>query len=54
MRAQASVALGLPVKYQDPELMGLAPIIIEEELKEELNIWEGSPDKMRHMGGVTG
>ena len=47
MRAQASMALGLPVKYQDPELMGLAPIIIEEELKEELNIWEGSPDKMR-------
>jgi len=43
--SQCTLALGLPVKYQDPGLMGLVPPL--PEVPEELVIWEGSPGKKR-------
>jgi len=43
--SQRTLALGLPVKYHDPELMGLVPPL--PDLPEDLVIDEGFPDKMR-------
>jgi len=43
--SQCTLALGLPVKYQDPGLMGLVPPL--PELPDELVIDEGFPEKMR-------